>query len=98
MCTLNCHKLIADKDAAFTLDDLDSLMNDIESQSTRRRLPGTYEMPKMAARKTTTRKSATVCTLVLDTEKLGHDLLESLGCFGRRGFGLGVGQHHEHGP
>eukprot|EP01127_Copromyxa_protea_P005473 TRINITY_DN15401_c0_g1_i1.p1 TRINITY_DN15401_c0_g1~~TRINITY_DN15401_c0_g1_i1.p1 ORF type:complete len:315 (+),score=56.51 TRINITY_DN15401_c0_g1_i1:29-973(+) len=45
--------------SAFTLDDLDSLMSDIQSQSTRRRLPGTYEMPKMAARKTTARKTAT---------------------------------------
>jgi hypothetical protein len=49
--------------SAYTLDDLDSLMSDIQSQSTRRRLPGTYEMPKMAARKTTARKSATVSIL-----------------------------------
>jgi len=42
----------------FTLDDLDSIMNDIQNQSTRRRLPTTYDVAKTVARKTA-RKTVT---------------------------------------
>lgn len=43
----------------YTVDDLDDLMAEVESQETRRRAPLTTEVREHGARKTTTRKSAT---------------------------------------